>query len=304
MTRVVSYNILAGGVRRVEPLRRLLQASNADVIGLIEAVREEVVADLAEYLGMEYRLSGREKGAHGQQGALLSRLPIRATKAHSTATLTKQPLLEVGVEEPDGQPLTVFVIHLTADFSRGWAASLKRRRELAEVLRIMAAQRGTNHLLLGDFNAIAPGERVKGSRFLRYMTDPDLYQHLLPGAANGLPTLNFVVPRPLRFMQPLLAAAPRSRALSALFDVVDPLYAPRAGLGLLQQAGYVDCFRARHPEEPGFTWPAALPAGRIDYIFASPSLAERLRESRVGIAGAEVCACDASDHLPVLAEFA
>jgi endonuclease/exonuclease/phosphatase family metal-dependent hydrolase len=303
MTRVLSYNILAGGTHRIDQLQKVLQTYQSDLIGLVEAVEDRIVEELAARLGMEYRLSGRLKGREVEQGALLSRYPILSTRAHSTSVLTKQPLLEVCVEEPDGRPLTVFVAHLTADFSQGWAANLKRRREVAEILRIMAPHRGTNHLLLGDFNSIAPGERVKGSRFLRYMTNPDLYYHLASGGTRGLPNLNYVVPPRLGFVKPLLVAAPRSRALGALFDAFDPLYAPRGGFDLLSKAGYVDCFRALHPREPGFTWPAALPAGRIDFIFASPTLAGRLVSSRVLTGCGKVCEAEASDHLPVSAEF-
>jgi len=303
MTRVLSYNILAGGTRRVDRLYAMLKASHADVIGLVEACDEGVVAELARRLGMEYRLSGRIKGQALEQGALLSRLPMLVTRTYRSAVLSKQPLLEVCVEEPDGQPLTVFLAHLTASFSKGWSASLKRRREVAEILHILEAHKGTNHLLMGDFNTIAPGERVRGSRFLRYMVDPDLYYHLVPGAGRGLPSLSYVVPRPLRFLTPLLTAAPRSKALSALFDTVDPLYAPRGGLDLLNKAGYVDCFRALHPCELGCTWPSALPAGRIDYIFASIELAGRLAACAVQMCGCDVSGADASDHLPISAEF-
>ncbi len=303
MTRVISYNILAGGTCRIDQLHQMLQAQHADLIGLVEAVDDRVVEELAARLGMEYRLSGRLKGRVVEQGALLSCYPILSTRAHRTSALTKQPLLEVCVEEPDGQPLTVFVAHLTADFSQGWAANLKRRREVAEILRIMAAHQGTNHLLMGDFNSIVPGERVKGSRFLRYMTDPNLYYHLAAGGKQGLPSLNYVVPPRLRFVKPLLVAAPKSRMLCALFDALDPLYAPRGGFTLLGKAGYVDCFRALHPAEPGFTWPAAMPAGRIDYIFASPTLAGRLARSEVLTGCCKVGGADASDHLPIAAEF-
>ncbi|HEY7349954.1 MAG TPA: endonuclease/exonuclease/phosphatase family protein [Ktedonobacterales bacterium] len=303
MIRVLSYNILAGGTCRSDSLKKMLKASNADIIGLVEATDDRLVEELADSLGMEYRLSGRAKDPEGQQGALLSHFPILSTKTSITPLLTKQPLLEVGIETADGRPLTVFVAHMTAAFSKAWAASLKRRREMAEILRIMAAHRGTNHLLMGDFNAITPGERVKGSLFLRYMTDPDLYYRLASGAAHGLPNLNYVLPRPLRFAKPLLIAAPKSRALCALFDTIDPLYAPRGGFDLLSQAGYVDCFRALHPREPGFTWPSALPAGRIDYIFASPTLAGRLSACAVETRGDDIDGAAASDHLPVSAAF-
>ncbi len=305
MTRVYSYNILAGGTCRVDALAKMLQSRDADLIGLVEAVDEQVVAELAKRLGMEYRLSGRLKGQQVEQGALLSRLPILATTAYRTSVLTKQPLLEVRVEEPDGQPLTVFVAHLTASFSQGWVAAQKRRREVADILRIMVPHQGTNHLLMGDFNSIAPGERVKGSRFLRYMTDPDLYYHLASGSGGivGLPNLNYVVPPALGFVKPLLKAAPNNKALGALFDASDALYAPRGGFDLLRRSGYVDCFRTLHPSEPGFTWPAGLAAGRIDYIFASSTLAQRLVASAVETGSADVNGADASDHLPVFAEF-
>jgi endonuclease/exonuclease/phosphatase family metal-dependent hydrolase len=75
---------------------------------------------------------------------------------------------------------------------------------------------------------------------------------------------------------------------------------PRDAIPLLLRAGYVDCYRALHPEEPGYTYKLPDPALRIDYCFASPALAARLR------------ACDratdppadrASDHLPLWTEF-
>src|SRR6266511_855271 len=48
----------------------------------------------------------------------------------------------------------------------------------------------------------------------------------------------------------------------------------------LATAGYVDCYRTLHADEPGYTYAADAPWLRIDYIFASPELAPRL------------CACD------------
>jgi exonuclease III len=50
------------------------------------------------------------------------------------------------------------------------------------------------------------------------------------------------------------------------------------------------------------TW---LPAARVDYVFADPSMAERLEGCEVvglnGTGGADVDG--ASDHLPVVADF-
>lgn len=303
MIRVISYNICQGGTRRIEPLGRVLASRYPDIVGLVEASDDRLVEALAAHLGMDYRLSGYGKGSERQQSAVLSRLPIRSTSVYKTVVLTKQPLLEVTVEEPDGQPFTVFVAHLTAAFSQTWRANRQRRREVQEFVRQMSVQRGTRHLLMGDFNAIFPGERVKGSLFLRHLTgqtlagQPPLDEPLQP------PDLDFVVPRPLRFLEPALKAAPNNSALCFLLDHLDPLYAPRAGLQALTQAGYVDCFRAQHPCEPGFSWPALLPAGRIDYMFASPELAPSLCACEVIAEGCGIPASQASDHLPVFATF-
>ena len=72
---------------------------------------------------------------------------------------------------------------------------------------------------------------------------------------------------------------------------------------MLRKAGYIDCFRLKNPKDPGFTCPASSLAGRIDYIFASPELAERLSASYVVTEGNGFRGDEASDHLPVVAEF-
>ncbi len=303
MTRVLSYNILVGGTHRVEQLIKMISANKPSVIGLIEAIDEQIVKKLAEHLGMQYRLSGRAKDEEGWQGAVLSHLPILATKLHTSTILTKQPLLEVCVEESPGQLLTVFVTHLTADFGKGWKANIARRREVRELLRIMQSCRGTKHLLMGDFNSLAPGEHLKGSSFLRYVSEPELYYQLKPDASIQAPNLDFVVPRALRVVKPLLTLIPKSKLLSSLLDSADTFYAPRGGIDLLNRAGYVDCFRALHSNKQGFTWPAPIPSGRVDFIFASSELAPQLIAADVIEEGEGILACQASDHLPIFADF-
>ena len=157
--------------------------------------------------------------------------------------------------------------------------------------------------LMGDFNSLAPGERLKGSSFLRYVTEPELYYQLKPDAAIQAPNLDFVVPPALHMINPLLTMVPHSTFLSTLLDGLDAFYAPRGGIDLLQQAGYRDCFRFLHPHEQGFTWPAPLPSGRVDFIFASPELATELVSADVLMQGEDVSASQASDHVPVMAAF-
>jgi endonuclease/exonuclease/phosphatase family metal-dependent hydrolase len=97
---------------------------------------------------------------------------------------------------------------------------------------------------------------------------------------------------------------------------------PRWALGRLTRAGYTDCYRACHPQEEGFTVLSWKPHARIDYLFASPALAERLRGSDVprgnerrrpslrrsmvqllGSGAISDLGGEASDHLPVWADF-
>ncbi len=74
----------------------------------------------------------------------------------------------------------------------------------------------------------------------------------------------------------------------------------REVIPLLLQAGYTDCYRAKHPDTAGYTYKLPTPSLRLDYLFASPALATRLSASDVVTTDE---ARIASDHLPVWAEF-
>jgi len=75
---------------------------------------------------------------------------------------------------------------------------------------------------------------------------------------------------------------------------------PRQVIPLLLETGYVDCYRALHPllaEDASYTAYRAL---RLDYIFASASLAQHLWACDI-VTGGD--AERASDHYPIWAEF-
>jgi endonuclease/exonuclease/phosphatase family metal-dependent hydrolase len=303
MTRILSYNILVGGTRRIDQLTNIISSAHPDIVGLVEATNPQVVEELARRLGMQHKMSGNPKHGRDWQIALLSRLPIVQAQPHILPGILTKPVLEACIEEEDGRKLTVFVTHLAAAFYRGRGGDGIRRREVREILRIMASKRGTPHLLIGDFNAIAPGDRLKASILLRYLLDMDRRHQQNPDANAEYPNLEFVVPEPVRFLNPLLRVIPRSKLLSALCDGAGSLYAPRGSIALLYKAGYVDCFRHMNPHAWGFTCPARAPAGRIDFIFASPELAGRLSASEVVIEGNGLRSEEVSDHLPVVADF-
>jgi len=303
MTRILSYNILVGGKRRVDQLTKIMSSAHPDIVGLVEATSRQTVEDMADRLGMQYRMSGSYTHGDDWQTALLSRLPIVETHVYKRSDRLTHPLFEACIEEEDGRKLTVFVTHLAAAFNQGRGGDSIRRREVQEILRIMTPKRGTPHLLMGDFNAIAPGDRLKASMLVRYLIAMDAQRRQNLHASFGHPHMNFVVPGPLRFLDPLLRVIPSNKALSTLFDWAGSLYAPRGSISMLRKAGYIDCFRCINPKDPGLTCPAASLAGRIDYIFASPELAERLSACYVVTEGNGLRGDEASDHLPVVADF-
>ena len=303
MTRILSYNILVGATRRVNQLADMITAANPDVVGLVEATNPHVVEELARRLGMQHVISAYPKHLQDWQVALLSRLPIISSRTHLNPQVMNKPVLEVCLEEPDGTQFTVFVTHLSAAFSHGWAGDAIRRREVRELIRIMGEHRGTPHLVMGDFNSLSPGDPFKASALLRYVVKLDKDYQKNPSATIGHPYLDFVVPPQLRIFTPLLRIIPRSKVLCWLFDAAASLYAPRGCISLLKNAGYIDCFRELNPTAKGFSCPSGAPAGRIDYIFASPELAQDLSLCYIPTEGNGTTGEAASDHLPVVAEF-
>lgn len=70
---------------------------------------------------------------------------------------------------------------------------------------------------------------------------------------------------------------------------------------IMLDASYLDAYRLRHPDDPGFTFPSWDPHLRLDYAFVPGTAADRLTACAV-IAAAPGLK-EASDHLPLLIEI-
>lgn len=313
--RVVSYNILAGGYRpdkenprRTNEIVQIIRSAHPDVVGIIEAInpdkteRPSVIEEIAEQLGMQL-IQAHSANPRDYSVALLTKLPIIHQQIHKHPDIHRS-LLEVCVEETPGQHVTAFVTHLNAAFSSYRAGDSIRLREARQIVQIMSRVReqGQPHLLMGDFNSLAPGDAFTVSALLRYVVGLDIARKT-PKAYDGNPYLDFIVPPRLRFLNPILRVIPQSNLLSGALDTVASLYDPRNTIRYIRNAGYVDCYRSLHPKARGFTCPAAMPAGRIDYIFADPMLAQRLENCYVINEGNGLPGKDASDHLAIAAEY-
>ena len=149
--RVVSYNILKGGVGRADPIAEVLLAQKPDVVGLVEATDPEILDRIAWRLGFDYVHAPSPNGKWGS--ALLSRLPIESSTnvaalrfdgPRSFLWATLQGEIDVGV------------LHLTSKPRE------KKEKKRIEQLRAMldvtadARQAGRRHVLMGDFNATMP----------------------------------------------------------------------------------------------------------------------------------------------------
>lgn len=145
----------------------IIQRSAADIVTLNEVLHpldvlpqsQPALARLAAQLGMHLVFAPTippgpfDQPAAAYGNALLSRFPILA---HANHRLTTPPdheprgLLETRLQLPDGQTLTVYATHL--DHKR----ETVRLGQVQALLLWAVRDRGRAHLLMGDFNAVAP----------------------------------------------------------------------------------------------------------------------------------------------------
>lgn len=248
--RVLTYNLYLGGTDRLEAIQTVLAHVEADVIALTEADDPLVVATLAGRLGLQYIWA---KGSGDRHIATLSRFPILEWQLYKTPPLT-QAVLETKLALPSGA-LSIYNVHFLPTLLLPF--ELRRWQAVGKLLHLIQLHRPGPHLILGDLNAIAPGDRV-------------LQQ-------NNPPRMQ--------------------RMMALQFKIIFRLAVPR-----LLKAGYVDCFRVLHPTEDGFTWMPGNRTTRYDYVLADRAMASKLQVCRV-VDDIEAV-CTASDHLPLLAEFA
>jgi endonuclease/exonuclease/phosphatase family metal-dependent hydrolase len=148
--RVLSYNILKGGVGREEHLAAVINDQAPDIVVLQEAVRPDVVDRIARATGMT--VSG---AMHRRSLGFLSRVPI-AEHRWVRPRWSQHAFLEI---VPEGLDVRIFGVHLSAVHA-AWTEA-RRVRELRSLLTAIKAHDQSHHVLVGDFNTLAPGERLQ-----------------------------------------------------------------------------------------------------------------------------------------------
>lgn len=151
--RILTYNILRGGAGREQPLAAVINAQDPDIVVLQEATRPDVVTRLAQATGMT--VSGAMRG---RSLGFMSRVPIH--EHHWVRPRWSQhAFLEI---VPAGADLRIFGVHLSAVHA-AWTEA-RRVRELRAVLQAIKQHDRSRHVLVGDFNTLAPDERLDVSK--------------------------------------------------------------------------------------------------------------------------------------------
>lgn len=164
MLRLLSYNVRYGGTDREDALAAVIRSAQPDVVMLQEATDPGVVARVAAGSGMPFW-----GAAAGHSTGYLSRLPV-ASHQWLLPRAARHPFLEVVLSgDGHGAPerCRLFGLHLTAWFSR-WNERI-RTREIGALLQGIREHQAGAHVIAGDFNALAPGERLEVARMPRWI---------------------------------------------------------------------------------------------------------------------------------------
>jgi exodeoxyribonuclease-3 len=158
--RLLTYNILKGGQEREAQIVDVIRSVAPDVVVVQEVLDVDHFRQIAGALGMSPYLA-KSQGRLPLRVGLLSWLPVLDFR-----TLRLWPVwpgcLQVTVQLANGRSLTVFGVHLAAYYP--WFLEWWRTHQVRALLRYIRRTAPGWHLLAGDFNTIAPGDRASLAR--------------------------------------------------------------------------------------------------------------------------------------------
>jgi exonuclease III len=249
MLTVLTYNILNGGRQGEDALLAIITELQPDIVVVQELLDERLLKRFARSLNTDWFFA---RGNSRYHLGLLSRYPIVDAFSYHRWPI-RTALLEATIAL-GGYPLHLWGVHLMPHL--GVPFKLWRVAEVSVMMQRTRRMQDEPCLIAGDWNAIAPDDRV--------------LIHALP------PALRWCV----------LAQGGRTYPWA---------------IAIAQQNHWVDCFRRKHPETPGWTLPSHQPNARLDYLFANPVLVSYLQDC--SIVTRPLLVHTASDHLPLQASF-
>lgn len=151
--KLLSYNIRFGGLGREQALAETIVAAAPDLVVFQEATHPEVIERLAEATKFPYWAARRNHSI-----GFLSHEKVDYHEWHYPAG-ARHSFLEI---IPAGTTARVFGLHLSARFSK-WDER-RRTREIRSLLDGIKRHQNGFHVLVGDFNTLAPGEALNIDR--------------------------------------------------------------------------------------------------------------------------------------------
>ncbi len=150
---LLSYNIRFGGLGREAQLVQAIKSVSPDLVVFQEATAPSVIERLARETGMPV-WAARQSHSTG----FISRVEIDRYLWHYPEG-SKHSFLEI---VPAGTEASIFGLHLKARFSK-WDER-RRVREIRALLKALEGRQHGFHLLVGDFNTLAPGDLLQVER--------------------------------------------------------------------------------------------------------------------------------------------
>jgi endonuclease/exonuclease/phosphatase family metal-dependent hydrolase len=147
IVKLLSYNIRFGGRGREAELAEVIRTVAPDIVVFQEAIDPNVIEHLATATALPV-WAARRKHSIGY----ISRLNVAHHEWHYPAG-AKHSFLEIVLE---GSETRIFGLHLSAIFSK-WSER-RRAREIRSLLKGIERYQEGFHVLVGDFNTLAPGE--------------------------------------------------------------------------------------------------------------------------------------------------
>ena len=151
--RLLSYNIRFGGRGREQALAETIVAAAPDLVVFQEATDPAVIEHLSEVTKFPFWAARRDHSI-----GFLSRQQVDYHEWHYPAG-ARHSFLEI---VPAGSKARVFGLHLSARFSK-WDER-RRTREIRSLLEGIKRHQNGFHVLVGDFNTLAPGEVLEMHR--------------------------------------------------------------------------------------------------------------------------------------------
>ena len=153
IVKLLTYNIRFGGRGREKQLAEVIRSVGPDIVVFQEAIDPGLIGRLAEVTELP-QWSARAEHSIGY----ISRLKISHHEWHYPAR-AKHSFLEINLE---GTESRIFGLHLSSMFSK-WGEE-RRAREIQALLKSIERHQEGFHVLVGDFNTLAPGEVLETHR--------------------------------------------------------------------------------------------------------------------------------------------